>query len=222
MKINLLKSLPKSWGKKRKKDVSQRKNVTKEDRILSWRLDREYFDGTRSQGYAGYKFDGRWKTVAADMIKYYNLKDDSKILDIGCAKGFLLDEFGKILKKPTLCGLDISSYAVSKAHKKPLKNMCVGNANQLPYESKYFDLVLSINSLHNILDQSNLELAFKEIKRVSKKNMYVTLGSYKSNKAKKILDEWAVVASAYMKEKSWMNFFKKINYQGDYWWFEPK
>lgn len=222
MKINLLKSLPGTWSKKPKKDINKRKNVSQEDRILSWRLDKEYFDGSRAQGYAGYKYDGRWKTVAADIVKYYNLKDNAKILEIGCAKGFLLDEFGKILKKATLCGLDISSYAILKAKKKPQKIMCIGNATDLPYESKYFDLVLSINSLHNILNQKNLEKAFKEIKRVSKKNIYITLGSYTSLKSKKILDSWAVVASAYMKETSWKKFFKKIKYTGDYWWFKPK
>ena len=34
-----------------------------------------------------------------DFTKHYKLKENSKILDIGCAKGFLLDEFGKILKQ---------------------------------------------------------------------------------------------------------------------------
>ena len=219
MKINLLTSLPRTW---KKKPIKARASASIEDRILSWRLDKEYFDGNRKQGYAGYKYDGRWRPVAKDFIKHYNLKDNAKILDIGCAKGFLLDEFGKILKKPTLCGLDISHYAITKSNKKIKKNLCIGNATSLPFDNNYFDLVISINSLHNIMGLKELKNSFKEIKRVSKKNVYITLGAYNSNKGKKFLDKWAVVATAYMSTMAWLKFFKSVGYKGDYWWFEPK
>jgi ubiquinone/menaquinone biosynthesis C-methylase UbiE len=222
MKINLLTSLPISWKKKSKKSINLRKLANINDRILSWKLDREYFDGTRAQGYAGYKFDGRWIPVSKDIIKYYNLKNNAKILDIGCAKGFLLDGFKESLKNPLLCGLDISSYAVTKSKNDIKKNLCIANATNLPYKSNYFDLVISINSLHNILDENELILAFNEMRRVAKKNIYITLGAYSNSRQKKTLDNWAVVASAYMHEKSWLKFFKKINYKGDFWWFQPE
>ena len=87
MKINLLKSLPETWSKK---PFKIRSKASVKDKILSWKLDKEYFDGSREQGYGGYKYDGRWRQVAKDIIKHYSLKDNAKILDIGCAKGFLL------------------------------------------------------------------------------------------------------------------------------------
>jgi ubiquinone/menaquinone biosynthesis C-methylase UbiE len=219
MKINLLCSLPKTW---KKKPLKIRKSASIEDRILSWRLDKEYFDGNRQQGYAGYKYDGRWKSVAKDFINYYKLKDDAKILDIGCAKGFLLDEFGKILKKPTLCGIDISHYAITKSRKKVYKNLCIGNASRLPFRKNYFDLVISINSLHNIMGLKKLTESFKEINRVAKKNIYITLGAYDTKKGENILDNWAVVATSYMSTKAWLKFFKHVKYKGDYWWFKPE
>lgn len=219
MKINLLKSLPKSWVKK---PLKIRKKVSIEDRILSWRLDKEYFDGNRMQGYGGYKYDGRWKPVAKDFIEHYKLKQNSKILDIGCAKGYLLDEFGKILKNSTLCGLDISHYAITKHKKKIKKNLCIGNADKLPFQDNYFDLVVSINSLHNILTLDELKNAFNEIKRVSKRNIFISLGAYRNQSEKKILDDWAVVATSYMSINSWKKFFKHVNYKGDYYWFIPK
>jgi len=219
LKINLLKSLPKTWVKK---PIKIRKKVTTEDRILSWRLGKEYFDGSRKQGYGGYKYDGRWKPVAQDFINFYNLKNNSKILDIGCAKGYLLDEFGKLLKKPTLCGLDISHYAISNHDKKIKKNLCIGNANKLPYKNKYFDLVISINSLHNILTLEELKKSFTEINRVAKKNIFISLGAYTNKKEKKILDDWAVVATTYMSVKAWEKFFRHVKYKGDYYWFTPK
>jgi SAM-dependent methyltransferase len=170
MRINLLKSLPETWSKK---PFKIRSRASVKDKILSWKLDKEYFDGSREQGYGGYKYDGRWRQVAKDIIKHYSLKDNAKILDIGCAKGFLLEEFRRILKKSILCGVDISSYAISKSINKG-KYLSISNATCLPFGTNYFDLVLSINSLHNILDIVNLKLAFKEMKRVSKKNIYIT------------------------------------------------
>ena len=222
MKINLLSSLPVTWKKKSKNTLKKRKCAKIDDRILSWRLGYEYFDGSRAQGYGGYKYDGRWKPVAKDFVDYYNLGNKAKILDIGSAKGFLLDAFGKILKNPILCGIDVSSYAITNSNTKIKKKLSIANASHLPFANNYFDLVISINSLHNILDQKKLEMAFKEINRVAKKNIYLTLGAYSDTKGKKILDNWAVVASAYMHEKSWLKFFKKVNYKGDFWWFKPQ
>ena len=219
MKINLLKTLPKSWTKKPKKT---RKSVSIEDRILSWRLGEEYFDGDRKQGYGGYKYDGRWKSVAEDFINHYKLKEDAKILDIGCAKGYLLDEFGKKLKRSTLCGLDISHYAITNHNKYIKKNLCIGNASNLPYKDNFFDLTISINSLHNILTLEELKQAFKEIKRVSKKNIFISLGAYTNKIEQKTLDNWAVVATTYMSVNQWKKFFKHVNYKGDYYWFIPK
>lgn len=218
MKINLLESLPNTWIKK---PLAKRKKVKIEDRILTWKLDKEYFDGSREQGYGGYKYDGRWKSVAKEIIQYYDLKDNSKILDIGCAKGYLLEEFRKLLKNPILCGIDISSYAIKNSIKKG-KILAIGNATTLPFSNKYFDLVISINSLHNILSKIELKKAFKEINRVSKKNIYITVGSYKNKNEKKKLDDWAVLATTYLSNEGWTKFFKKVNYKGDYWWFTPK
>ena len=60
--------------------------------------EKDYWDGDRKFGYGGYKYiEGRWKKTAQDLITTYNLKNNSKILDIGCGKGFLLFEIKKIL-----------------------------------------------------------------------------------------------------------------------------
>ena len=100
--------------------------------------------------------------------------------------------------------------------------MCIGNAIALPYKNSYFDLVISINSLHNILTIKELKKAFKEIARVSKKNIFISIGAYDNKKEKKILDNWAVVSTTYMHSKNWKKFFKEVNFKGDYCWFKPK
>ena len=60
----------------------------------------DYWDGDRKYGYGGYKYiEGRWETVAKKIIKTYLLTNNSKILDVGCGKGYLLFEIKKILPK---------------------------------------------------------------------------------------------------------------------------
>ena len=76
--------------------------------------------------------------------------------------------------------------------------------------------------MHNILTINELEQAFKEINRVSKKNIFISLGAYTNKKQQKILDNWAVDATTYMSVNSWKKFFKYVNYKGDYYWFIPK
>jgi len=217
MEINFLKYLPSS-----KKPLKKRKKVSQADRIKTWKLDYSYFDGTREQGYGGYKYDGRWRPLAKAIIKHYNLNDRSKILEIGCAKGYLIKEFKDLLPKSTIYGVDISEYAISNSHKNIKKNLIIANANSLPFKKKYFDLILSINSLHNILSLKEIKESFNEIRRVGKKNMFVSVGTYENKKEKKKLDEWAVLATTYMSKKSWLSFFDEVSYSGDYDWFKPK
>ena len=74
---------------------------------------KNYWDGDRKYGYGGYKYiPGRWEAVAKKIIKKYNLKNTSRILDIGCGKGFLLYEIKKILPGINLYGIDVSKYAL--------------------------------------------------------------------------------------------------------------
>ena len=217
MEINFLRHLPIT-----KKPLKKRKNLSDADRIKTWKLDYNYFDGSREQGYGGYKYDGRWKPLAKAMIENYNLNNKSKILEIGCAKGYLIKEFNNLLPNSTIYGVDISEYAVSNAHKKIKNKLVIANANNLPFKNKFFDLTISINSLHNILNLKELKKSFNEIKRVSKKNMFISVGTYENHREKKILDEWAVLATTYMSKKNWLKFFKKVRYNGDYDWFKPK
>ena len=70
-----------------------------------------YWDGKRKYGYGGYKYiAGRWKKVAKNLIKKYKLNNNSKILDVGCGKGFLLYEIKKLLPSIEVKGFDISKY----------------------------------------------------------------------------------------------------------------
>ena len=43
----------------------------------------DYWDGDRRFGYGGYRYDGRWKVVAEQLIETYDLRDGARILDVG-------------------------------------------------------------------------------------------------------------------------------------------
>ena len=109
------------------------------------KYDKNYWDGDRKYGYGGYKYiEGRWAIVAKNLIKNYKLKAGSKILDVGCGKGFLLNEIKKILPGATVVGLDISKHGIKNCHPSLKNNLKIFNAKKkLPFKNGQFDLALS-------------------------------------------------------------------------------
>ena len=73
------------------------------EKASNWGYD--YWDGSRQTGYGGYKYDGRWKKVAKQLVEKYQLGDGAKILDVGCGKGFLLHDLKSQNPKIEVLGL---------------------------------------------------------------------------------------------------------------------
>ena len=119
-----------------------------------------------------------------DFKKHWNLKKNSTVLDVGCAKGFMLYDLRKAVPGIKLCGIDVSRYAIKNSSPKVRKNLKVANAKKLPFPDNSFDIVISINTIHN-LNKKDCAQALKEISRVSKKNSYITVDAYKNKKEKK-------------------------------------
>ena len=85
---------------------------------LAKKFDYDYWDGDRRICYGGYKYiPGRWTPIAVALIEEYKLDNDSRILDIGCGKGYLLYEIQRLLPGATLLGVDISEYAIKNRQK---------------------------------------------------------------------------------------------------------
>ena len=184
--------------------------------LLAKKFDFDYWDGDRKICYGGYKYiPGRWEIVAKSMIDYYRLDPTSKILDIGCGKGFLLYEFTKLIPGISTYGLDISSYAIENCKEEMAKNLRVGNATNLPWAENYFDLVISINTLHNLYSYE-LFSALQEMERVSKKNKYLCVESYRNESEKANLLYWQVTCEAFNTPKEWKWWFETTGYSGDY------
>ncbi len=132
--INLLDLYPKA-----KRNLEKRAEVKDEDRRIARQFGREYFDGTRNQGYGGYKYDGRWKPIVRRFAEHYKLPEDAAILDVGCGKGFMLHDFHEFMPKAKISGIDISEYGIENAMEDVKPHLQVGNAKKLPFSDKSFD-----------------------------------------------------------------------------------
>ena len=183
---------------------------------LAKKFDFDYWDGDRRINYGGYKYiEGRWEKVAKKMIDYYELPKKAKILDVGCGKGYLLYDFKKLLPDCEIYGIDISKYAIENCKEEIKEFIKEGNSTNLPWEDNFFDIVISINTLHNLYSYE-LEKSILEIERVGKKNKYICVESYRNEQEKANLLYWQVTCEAFNTPKEWEWWFKKNNYSGDY------
>lgn len=215
--INLLASYPKST-----RDTASRANQkTETDRKIARRFDKEFFDGDRKHGYGGFNYNERfWSPVIPKFIEYWNLTEDSSVLDVGCAKGFMLFDLKKAISDIKVQGVDISSYAIENSKEEIKKYLKVADAKELPFEDNSFDVVISINTIHN-LDIDECAIALKEISRVSKKHSFVTVDAFRNDEEKKRMFQWNLTAKTILSVSDWIKFFKENNYKGDYYWFTP-
>jgi SAM-dependent methyltransferase len=215
--INLLADYPKS-----KRNIRERDNQkTEEDRSIARKFGKIFFDGDRKYGYGGFKYNPKfWQPVIPTFKKYWNLNNKSSILDVGCAKGFMLYDLLQYIPGIKLNGVDISEYAVNNAILEVKKLIQVANAKKLPFADNSFDVVISINTIHN-LDRSDCAQALREIIRVSKKNAFITVDAYRNDEEKKKMYAWNLTAKTIMSVDDWKLFFKEVSYDGDYYWFIP-
>ena len=183
---------------------------------LAKKWDFDYWDGDRRINYGGYNYiEGRWEKVANEIFKHYSLPPNAKILDVGCGKGFLLFDMLKIRPDIEIYGLDISNYAIENSKEEIREKIILGNSNNLPWEDDYFDLVISITTLHNLYI-FDLYKSLKEIERVAKSYKYICVESYRNEVEKANLLYWQVTCEAFNTPKEWVWIFDQAGYTGDY------
>ena len=178
-----------------------------------WAFD--YWDGDRRINYGGYRYDGRWAKVAKAMADHYGIKPGDKILDVGCGKGFLIYDFTQVVPGVEVTGIDISEYAIENVVEGVKDRVQVGRADALPFADKSFDLVISINTLHNLYNYE-LDKALREMERVGKKNKYICVESYRNEEEKTNLLYWQVTCEAFNTPAEWGWWFKTTGYTGDH------
>jgi SAM-dependent methyltransferase len=182
----------------------------------SKKYDFDYWDGDRRYGYGGYKYlPGRWKPAAQTLIEKYSLKSGSKILDVGCGKGFLLYEIQLLNPEIEIYGIDSSEYAIANMHPNLKGNFYKQLAQEyFQWEDKYFDLVISLGTFHN-LHLPELEKAVTEVQRVGK-NGYIMVESFRNEQEMFNLECWALTAETLLSVQAWEWLYRKFGYTGDY------
>ncbi len=212
---NLLDVYPKS---KRKID-ERASTVTEEDRKIARQFGKEYFDGDRNQGYGGYNYNARFfQPVVKRMQEFYKLTSANSVLDVGCGKGFLLHDFRELIPGITVAGIDISQYAVDNCMPDVKPFVKLGNAKKLPFPDKSFDLIISINTIHN-LDLEDCKQALREFERVSRKFKFITMDAYRNENERISMEKWNLTAKTYFSTDGWKEVFKEVGYTGDFNWF---
>lgn len=182
---------------------------------IAKRFDRDYWDGDRRHGYGGYRYDGRWQALAQSLIDRYGLKPGDRVLDIGCGKGYLLHDLTEALPGLQVEGIDVSQYALDHAIASVQPFLRRGSAVELPWPDRVFDLVLSINVLHNLY---NYELcrALREMERVARGGKYLVVDSYRTEEEKVNLLNWQLTCESFYTPAEWEWLFAQCGYTGDY------
>ena len=214
--INLLNTYPNI-----NRDVEGRfKLVTEEHHKIARQFGKEFFDGDRLVGYGGYVYDGRWVSVVERFRDYYDLTPESSVLDVGCAKGFMLHDFMQVIPGIKVAGIDISQYAIDSAMESVKPFVRAANAKKLDFPDKSFDLVISINTVHN-LPLEECKQAIREVQRVAKKHAFITVDAYRNAEEQRRMEMWNLTALTFMSVDNWKRLFAECGYTGDYYWFIP-
>ncbi|MFZ3053690.1 MAG: methyltransferase domain-containing protein [Sulfuricurvum sp.] len=217
IEIDLLKNYPKT-----KRDLKQRADSkTEEDRAIARKFGKEFFDGDRNHGYGGFGYMSRfWQPVIPTFQEHFKMDENTKVLDVGCAKGFMLYDMSELIPGISVRGVDISEYAVENAKEEIKEFISVADARKLPFKDDSFDVVISINTIHN-LDKEECAKALQEIERVSRGKSFITVDAYRNDEEKEAMFAWNLTAKTIMSVDEWIAFFDEVGYRGDYYWFIP-
>lgn len=210
--VNLVRALPKT-----KRNIQAREEAKDPEVVrISKEFGEMYFDGPRDYGYGGYKYDGRWVPVAHDIIAHFGLKPGMRVLDAGCAKGFLVKDLRDACPGLEVTGLEISDYAIENAHPDAKPYLVQGTIEDMPFDQP-FDAVLCLDTVHN-LPRPRAKTALQEIQRLSGGRAYVRVDSYRTPEQKAIFESWVLTAEFHGYPDEWRALFKEAGYSGDYSW----
>lgn len=211
--VDLLRALPKS-----KRNVSARKDGKSPEVVrISSEFGEMYFDGPREYGYGGYRYDGRWVPVARDIVAHFGLRPGDRVLDVGCAKGFLVKDLLSVCPGLEVFGIDISRYALMHCEPEVVGRLHQGSADDLPFPDGSFDAVLSINTVHNF-DRAGCIRALREMERLAPGRGFLQVDSYETPEQRALFEDWVLTARFHDYPDGWVALFAEAGYSGDYNW----
>ena len=194
---------------------------TEKDRALARKFGKEFFDGDRAHGYGGFNYHPRfWQPVIPTFREHWGLTSDSSLLDVGCAKGFMMHDFAELIPGITVKGIDVSEYAIKNAIDDMRSHVEVANAKSLPYPDNSFDYIISVTTIHN-LDRSELIQSLQEIERVARLGSFITVDAFRNDEERERMFAWNLTAKTILHVDEWKDLFKDAGFTGDYYWFMP-
>ena len=213
--VNLMEHYPRI-----RRPIEERaKLITEEHRRVARQFGQEFFDGDRLYGYGGYTYHPRfWQQTVRHIREHYRLPEEASLLDVGCAKGFMLHEFKTLMPRARVAGLDLSSYAIAHAIEDMRPFLQIGNAKTLPYGDRTFDLVVSITTVHN-LPREECKQALRESQRVSRGHAFIVVDAGRTDEERQRLQAWNLTALTAMHVREWEQLFADVGNTGDYYWF---
>jgi len=211
--VNLLARLPHT-----KRNIEKRKEAqTAENIAISRKYGQEYFDGPREVGYGGYRYDGRWVPIAEDIVRHFELKAGDRVLDVGCAKGFLVKDLMKVCPGLEAFGLDVSEYALTHCEPEVVGRLHLGSADKLPFPDESFSAVISINTIHNF-ERADAIRAVREVERLAPGRGFIQVDSYRTAEQRELFMSWVLTAKFHDYPAGWIKLFNEAGFRGDWYW----
>jgi len=172
-----------------------------------------YFDDeSYGVGYGGYHYDGRYAGSVEAMIAHYGLKPGARVLEMGCAKGFVLCEFLK--HDMAVAGIDLSDYAVANAVAEVRPFITQGSCERLAWEDGAFHLVYSKETLPH-LTEAQLPAAIAEAQRVCRtNNIFFEIQVGNDDKARHLITAWDETHQTVRSADWWRQFLLDQNFRG--------
>lgn len=195
-----------------KRAVEKRKIA---NRIAAWELGREYYDGARENGYGGFTYDGRWKTLIPKIIERYGLGPESAVLDLGSKKGFFVNDMKECLPGVTVRGVESHSYPIETGLAGVRADIVMAPYTELPFADGSFDFVLGFSTVY-MLNLGDVIKCLKEIQRVGSGKSYITVAGYRTPEERDLFMSWTLIGSTVLHEDDWLELFDAVGYTGDY------
>ena len=118
------------------------------------------------------RWSARESTFKPKLIEQAGIKENFRVLDLGCGTATLTILVKKSQPSAEVTGIDIDpgvlKIAMEKAAKAGVRiNLHIGTSFKLPYSNNFFDRVLSSLVLHHLTTENKI-LTLKEVLRVLK------------------------------------------------------
>jgi len=170
--------------------------------------DRNYFEYGLQKGISGYKNyhwlpDRTWREARA-IINHLGLKPKSKVLDFGCARGYMV----RALRDYNInaYGVDISQYALDNC------DLAVWKYLDYRIQHQYYDAIIARNTLEH-LTKGELKKTLLDFKRRTDL-VFFTVPVCRKDKSKYIIPiaEKDITHQIRWTTSSWMDFCSKCGW----------